>query len=324
MFVSFLFFLPVFVDYSRSEMTTGISVESPPSGLYLESSSPSFQSQTQALRSRAESHPRKDSQATRQYKRQSIVSSESGATNCIHDVNAGSENDRTAIKSAENSIKASNSFTLPRKFNPAKDKDEQRIKCSNTADALIDMPFRQARLENGEPEASFVRNTIKRRTLHVDFAAEQFVESSTASGYLKNADQKHASPTLDEVGEDSDGSSGYKEPNTAVATRRMHSVSVTNLPLSPASPVSSMQASTPCIATSPEATTLPASNSLNFTFTNKKKDEKSKEKGKDKQKKGKDKQKEGKDKQKEGKDKQKEGKDKQKEVKDEQHFFWST
>ena len=283
-------------------------MESQPSGLYSDNTTPTFQAHSQMIRSRAETNVRSESQASNQYKRLSLVSSESAGTSGIHDMSASYENEttKTEISQPRTSLKASNSFTLPRKPNYQRNDSESRIMNSNTANALVDMPFRQVRFQDSDSDASFVRNTLKRRTLHVEFAMEDTdgpdrrQAGRTKSSPLAIAKQSDIQPpeALDEVDEETtdevdtscdDRSSCTEVNDDPPSSRRSHSVSVTSLPLSPTPAISPMQASTPCLASaSPQATTLPASKSsgsLHFTFPTKKKGEKSKEKGKEKQKK---------------------------------------
>ena len=286
------------VDYFRSEITTGISIESQPSGLYSESSSPAYQTHGQTIRSRVETRPKSENHGNNQHKRLSLVSSESAGTSGIHDMSTENDLIKTESRSPTSSLKGSNSFSFPRKPYYPRNDSESRIANSNTANALVDMPFRQARVQDNDPETNFVRNTIKRRTLHVDFAMEELDAlgrrqlGHTTSSPIPSATQPHLSPpkTLDEVDEESeccdDVSNRVEVDGDSSSTRRFHSISVTSLPTSPGSPVFPMQASTPCLAsTSSQAAASNSSESPKFTFKSKDKGKEPKEKDKKKTKK---------------------------------------
>lgn len=286
-------------DYFRSEITTGISVESQPSGLYTESNSPVYQTQqTHALRSRTEVHARNE-----KYKRLSLVSSESAGTSGIYDMSSANEGDKVVNKADGGAIATSTPPSKPHNLN--QHRNENRVLSSGTANALIDMPFRQVKFTNNEMEDSFVRNTVKRRTLHLEYLNEEFdgenrkhvgrsVSNPTSIAIAVDDKRRIFKPRaldeLDETESDScdDGSCFNRETEGESTSRRIQSVSVCSLPYSPPTPVSPMQASTPCLASpSPKSAALSSGKStgdLKFTFTTKKKEEKSKDKGKDKQK----------------------------------------
>ena len=190
----------------------------------------------------------------------------------------------------KNAVKSSNSFTLPRKPPSQWTKDGVDMEGSKTAYALVDMPFRDSRSGESEYDASFVRNTIKRRTLHVEFPIDVIVKETTSrtvsSPVATDRKSEVSSPKmLDEVDEETeiDGSIDgdvFEAPSGS----RGKSASVTQLPpLSHSSPTEMLQKSTPCLA----ASTPPSSRSYGgkFTFPAKKHSESSKEKTKEKQKK---------------------------------------
>ena len=231
-------------------------------------------------------------------------SSESTGTSGIHDMNTNNEHDmvKTEAKSSKTALTISNSFTYPRKPSYPRSENEARIESSNTANALVDMPFRQLRPQDGDPETSFVRNTIKRRTLHFDFTVEEADGLSrgqvglTTSNPIQSAvdfdKQAQISPpkTLDEVDEESecftDGGDGSRIEIGSSSSGRVYALSVCSLPASPSSPMSPRQTSTPCLA-SPDiqASTASSSASVNPTDQAKTRGEKSRDKGKDRVKK---------------------------------------
>ncbi|XP_065065061.1 puratrophin-1-like isoform X2 [Rhopilema esculentum] len=278
-------------DYSRSEATTGISVESQPSGLYSENSSSVYPATTQVFsRARTDSQPKIDAQPFNQNKRLSWVSSGSANTSGIHDMSAEIDANRNDPVPNKNAVKSSNSFTLPRKPPSQWTKDGVDMEGSKTAYALVDMPFRNTRSGESEYDASFVRNTIKRRTLHVEFPIDVIVKETTSrtvsSPIATDRKSEVSSPKmLDEVDEETEIASSIDgDVFEAPSGSRGKSASVTQLPpLSHSSPKEMLQKSTPCLT----ASTPPSSRNSGgkFTFPAKKHSESSKEKTKEKQKK---------------------------------------
>jgi len=292
-------------DYFHSEITTGISIESQPSGLYTDNAIPAYQTHGHTIRSRVETRYKSESRGNNQIRRLSLGSSESTGTSGIHDMNTSNENDavKTEAKPSKTALTISNSFTFPRKPSFPRSENEERIENSNTANALVDMPFRQLRPQDSDSESSFVRNTIKRRTLHFDFTVEETdglgrrqIGLSTSNPIHSAVDfdkqgQISTPKKLDEVDEESacfaDVADGSGDKIGSSSSGRVHALSVCSLPASPSSPMSPRQTSTPCLV-SPDIQTSTASSSasVNPMDQAKTKGEKSKEKGKDRLKKG--------------------------------------
>ena len=286
------------VDYFRSEITTGISIESQPSGVYSENTTPVYQTHGQNFRSRVETRYKSESHGNNQLKRLSLVSSDSAATSGIHDMNTTTESDIVIKTEIGSPIATSCSFTYPHKPIFSRNEKETRVESSNTTNALVDKPFRQPKYQDSEPETHFVRNAIKRRTLHVDFPVDevdvptrQQVSQTKSNPIISTMPldiQPKVSPSviLDEVDEESEcqdgGSSQAEFDGDSSSSKCVHSISVSSLPVSPVTPpVSPLQSSTPCIASASSR----GSESPKFTYETKDKGAKSKEKGKDKHKK---------------------------------------
>ena len=265
---------------------------------------PVYQTHGQTFRSRVETRYRSESHGNNQLKRLSLVSSESAATSGIHDMNTTNESDIIIKTDTRSPITTSNSFSFPRKPNYfSRNEDESHIESSNTANALVDKPFRLPKYLESDPETHFVRNAIKRRTVHIDFPLEEVdgprrqqigqTKSNPVSSATQLDIQPKVSPPiiLDEVDEESecqdDSSSQAEFGGDSSSAKRVHSVSVSNLPMSPPSPPASpLQSSTPCIASfSSEAATSSGSETPKFAFEARDKGVKSKGKGKDKHKK---------------------------------------
>ena len=154
-------------------MTTGISIESQPSGLYSEMPM-TVQSPAPAIvRSKSA-----DSAASNQGKRLSWLSAESSNTSGVHDL--GSLPEETGVYfrrdqdvNGQNIMDSSTDqaySTLPRNSfrKPKGIEINPEVKMSYVTEALVDIPQTRVRFRDTGMDGAFIRNTLHRRTLHVD------------------------------------------------------------------------------------------------------------------------------------------------------------
>eukprot|EP00794_Sanderia_malayensis_P018860 gene18860-20760_t len=183
-------------EYGRSEITTGISVESQPSGLYSEHSSSSYAPTPSPSTAQMNSSKSSEVPAVSQNKRLSWVSSDSANTSGVHDLNYNTESesstvDDRSVTKRTTSVKTSHSFTTAKQSSNSMFDD--RINGSSTANALLDMPVRR-RSRDSDSDSTFLRNTIHRRTLHVESSVEDKYQPPEKHSYVSKV---HSTPLSD-------------------------------------------------------------------------------------------------------------------------------
>lgn len=285
-------------------MTTGISVESQPSGLYSENAV-GYTSSAHMYRPRMDPAQRHDAQPSTQPKRLSWISAESATTSGIHDMNSNTENDVTRNEETKREeIRQSVASTKQRQSSLQKSQDPEFFKDSDTANALVDLPFKPIKTRDAVTDSEFVRNTLHRRTLHVDFATDGKGGSSpklpagrTVSSPVTDNTvvDKQKSPTAQDSFSEADEIDACDYQNMTEKdrlegpnTRRDHSMSLVSMSSlqSPLSPTSPFQSSSPCLLNSTPEPPVSPSATARFTFPGQKKDTaQSKEKTKEKRKK---------------------------------------
>ena len=280
-------------------------MESQPSGLYSEHAVPGYATSTQMYRPRTDPAQRQEAQPSTQPKRLSWISAESATTSGIHDMNSNTDNDLTRNEETKREeIKPSVASTKQRQSSLRKSRDPEFFKDSDTANALVDLPFKPLKTRDSGADIGFVRNTLHRRTLHVDFATDEKgryspkpnVGRTVSSPVTDNTSvDKQKSPTAQDSFSEADEIDGCDYQSTTEgdsiegpSTRRDHAMSLVSMSSlqSPLSPTSPLQSSSPCLLTSTPEPPVSPSATARFTFSGQKKDAaKSKEKTKEKHKK---------------------------------------